>query len=124
MGRISALPQVMLVEDEWITREDLCAEFLEAGWSVVEASSAEEALALYQERPVDVAVIDISLAGNMDGVELANVLRAVGHNGPFVFVSGGPMPKERVPTGSMFRAKPVNPPELICATRRLLEATR
>ncbi|CAN5205076.1 hypothetical protein BH10PSE9_BH10PSE9_07060 [soil metagenome] len=122
MTRLLALPHVMLVEDESVVLQHLAAEFEDAGWGVVEASSAEEALALYQGHPVDAAVIDIQLAGYMNGVELANVLRAVGHAGPFVFVSGRAMPRGPMPAGSVFHPKPVDASELIRTTRRLLSA--
>ena len=42
-------------------------------------NSAETALALFQRGyEIDIAVIDVHLSGNMDGLELARVLRAIG----------------------------------------------
>ena len=118
-----ALPHVLLVEDEPLTREHLAEEFHEAGWSVLEASSAEQALALCQKhQSVEAAIIDIQLAGNMTGLELANIMHAMGHTGPVVYVSGGPVDRRRMLCGSVFMPKPVNPPDVIRATERLMRS--
>lgn len=44
-------------------------------FEVLEASSAEEALATMQRQPPDLLVLDIGLSGAMDGLELLDLLR-------------------------------------------------
>jgi CheY-like chemotaxis protein len=121
MKTIEPMPRVLVVEDEWMLRESTAAEFEDAGWSVLEASSAEEALALLQPYgDIDALVTDIRLAGNMDGFELAKVLYAAGHEVAVVYVSGSAHHPERMMPKSIFRPKPVNPRDLIALTETLV----
>jgi CheY-like chemotaxis protein len=121
MEHFAPLPHVLVVEDEPIIRVDLTEEFHDAGWSVLEAASAEEALALWQKQnSVDAAVIDINLAGNMDGLELADVLHAMGHKGSVLYVSGAPFDRKRMVPGSIFRPKPFSAPEVVRATELMM----
>jgi CheY-like chemotaxis protein len=48
---------------------------LQPDWDRVEASNAEDALAVIAARPVDVAIIDFNMPGR-DGLDLAEELRA------------------------------------------------
>ena len=41
---------VLVVEDEWLVREVIAAALQCAGWHVLEASSAEDAIALMRDR--------------------------------------------------------------------------
>jgi CheY-like chemotaxis protein len=121
MKTIEPMPRVLVVEDEWVLRESTAAEFEDAGWSVLEASSAEEALALLQPYgDIDALVTDIRLAGNMDGFELAKVLYAAGHEVPVVYVSGSAQHPERMMPRSIFQPKPVSPRDLIALTETLV----
>src|SRR5450631_4491180 len=77
LDRVSApVPAVVLVvEDDPLLRE-LAAEFLEdAGFLVLEAGDAEQAVDLLQSRS-DIAVLftDINMPGSMDGLELAHAV--------------------------------------------------
>lgn len=72
----SLSPLLLLVDDDRNTREGY-AEFLKTdGFRVVEAASAEDALARSIEQPPDVVITDISLPG-VDGFALAAHLRSV-----------------------------------------------
>jgi len=46
--------KVLVVEDEWLVRELIVGELLDAGFDVVEAESGEAALARYHEHNPDV----------------------------------------------------------------------
>jgi PAS domain S-box-containing protein len=78
----------LLVDDEDLVRMSTAAMLMDLGYSVVEASSAEEALRLVDEgvRP-DVLVTDHLMPG-MTGVELAHDLRARQPELPVLIVSG------------------------------------
>ena len=86
-GEFEALT-LLLVEDDPETAADLTAALSEAGHSVVgpfhHAEAAEAAVALHA---VDLALLDINLSGETDGVALARTLK--GRWGlPVLFLSG------------------------------------
>lgn len=61
----------------------------ESGMEVVgESGRGEEALLQIKERPPDIVVLDISLQGQMDGVELLRNLRALHPDLAILVVSG------------------------------------
>jgi DNA-binding NtrC family response regulator len=67
---------ILIVEDEFILRMDLVAFFSDEGFRVLEASSAEDAIALLATDPgVRVVLTDINLQGQMTGLELAKIVR-------------------------------------------------
>nr|WP_083925551.1 PAS domain-containing protein [Sphingomonas sp. Mn802worker] len=79
----------LLVEDDDLIRVTT-GEMLEAaGFVVVEASSAEEALTALQTAPVDVLVTDLNLPG-ASGRELANRARDLRPDAVVVFATGDP----------------------------------
>lgn len=78
---------VLLVEDEPVIRE-LTAETLQAaGFLVVEASSAEDAIAALQTAPIDVLVTDVHLPG-ASGIELARITREIRPEAGIVYATG------------------------------------
>ncbi len=63
---------VLVVEDEALVREIVSEGLADDGLQVVEAPSAEEALALTQTAgPPDVVVTDVDLGQGMNGLDLA-----------------------------------------------------
>ncbi|HEX7966789.1 MAG TPA: response regulator, partial [Stellaceae bacterium] len=71
----SSLPAVLVVEDEEKMRELLRRMLDRAGFTVMTASHGREALKLFRERPVDIAITDL-LMPEMDGFELIRELVA------------------------------------------------
>jgi CheY-like chemotaxis protein len=59
---------------------------LKPDWEVAEAAGADAALALVEERQVDIALLDFNMPGK-DGLELAAALRAVRPTMPIAVVS-------------------------------------
>jgi two-component system, response regulator PdtaR len=69
-------PVVLIVEDEPLTR--MRAVFLaeDAGFETVEASSADEAIAVLEARKdIRIVFTDINMPGSMDGLKLAHAIR-------------------------------------------------
>ena len=67
----------MIVEDEKIIALDLQRRLERFGYSVIGmASDGAEAIALARERSPDIILMDIMLAGSMDGIEAAKQIRA------------------------------------------------
>lgn len=69
---------VLVVEDEILVRMLIADELRKAGYSVIEASNAHEALEVLRHTSVDVRAIvsDIRMPGSIDGIALARLIRA------------------------------------------------
>jgi DNA-binding LytR/AlgR family response regulator len=64
--------RIIIVEDEFVIREDMRAQLEGAGYEIVGAfDKAEDALPVAFETVPDILLIDIRLAGKMDGIHLA-----------------------------------------------------
>jgi len=108
--------RVLLVEDEMIVLEDLRRRLVAMGYCVVATaasgrSAVEKALA---HRP-DIVVMDISLRGDMDGVEaVSKIFESTGI--PVVYVTGlgdpETMQRAQLTPGFSFVLKPVEDQEL------------
>jgi PAS domain S-box-containing protein len=69
------LPTVLVVEDDEMTLEFM-EVILEAEYSVLSARTGPQAWELLRTAPVDIVLMDISLAGVQTGVELTKEIRA------------------------------------------------
>lgn len=67
---------VLVVEDECLIRLDLVSYLETAGFHVLEASSAAEAISILEnDRSVRAVFTDIRMPGDMDGLALARCVR-------------------------------------------------
>ncbi|WP_148294084.1 ATP-binding protein [Azospirillum sp. B4] len=67
---------VLVVEDDATVAATVAASLMEQGFTVLQASRADQALAMLQDGdPIDVLFSDIVMPGGMNGVELAKVAR-------------------------------------------------
>ncbi len=115
---------VLVVEDEVLVRMMLADVLDEAGFRVIEAANADEALRVMSAIPdVSAVVTDVEMpGGSLNGFELARRIRAEWNIG--VLIASGrqaPRPGE-LPEGSHFVAKPVYPETLVSLIRTLLSA--
>ena len=69
-------PVVLIVEDEYLVRTGTIAAVEMAGFDVLEAGDADEAIAILTARN-DVSLIftDVHMPGSMDGLKLAHFVR-------------------------------------------------
>ena len=111
--------RILVVEDDFLIRLTLAETLAEDGFDVVEAASAEEALARLDEADISVILTDIRLPGGMDGRELAARIRARQPEMPIIYTTGHP--DESLPTGDrdMVITKPYLPSDICAAARRL-----
>lgn len=65
---------VLVVDDEFITRECLCAYFTEERFRVLSASTAEEAEEILAQETIDLLLLDVRMPGK-DGLTLTRELR-------------------------------------------------
>lgn len=73
---VSSRPVVLVVEDEALLRINAMDIVEAAGFEVVEASTADEAIEILEAR-TDILVVftDIQIPGSMDGLKLARAVR-------------------------------------------------
>ncbi|HLJ63464.1 MAG TPA: response regulator [Stellaceae bacterium] len=68
---------ILIVEDEALIASYIEEVLQESGFEIAGvASSGPEAISLASERRCDLALVDIKLAGPMDGIEVAKLLKA------------------------------------------------
>lgn len=69
------MPVVLLVEDELLLR--MSAEMIaQAGFDIVEAGNADEAIAMLEARQdIRIVFTDIQMPGSMDGLRLVRLVR-------------------------------------------------
>ena len=78
---------VMIVEDELITAEAIAILLRKLDYNPIAIiSSGEEALSKIKEFNLDLILMDIILAGTMDGIETANTINA-NYNIPIIFIT-------------------------------------
>ena len=106
---------ILIVEDDVLTNEYLEFILQQAGYEVVSATSADEAVALLEHREdVQLIVTDINLPGTMDGLKLAAATKARRPEMNIIIVTGYAMPKnDEIPPGSLFIPKPYNARNMI-----------
>jgi CheY-like chemotaxis protein len=99
---------VLIVEDEFLLRAD-AVEFMEnSGFTVYEASNADEAIELLElHDDIRAVFTDIHMPGTMDGLKLAHYVRGRWPPVKLIITSGyARPPAEDMPVGSAFLAKP------------------
>ena len=96
--------KILVVEDEIVIADDICDTLEDLGYEVLEpAINYTEALELLTSETPDLAILDIQLAGNKDGIDLASKINEE-YNIPFIFLTSNADAK------TVERAKKVNPP--------------
>jgi CheY-like chemotaxis protein len=116
---------ILIVEDEPLLRE-LAVDLVEdAGFVVLEAGNAEQAVALLENRP-DIAVLftDVNMPGTMDGLKLAHAARRRWPPIQILVVSGHVrLNLADLPSDSAFLGKPYRGETVISRLRSLVAAT-
>ena len=110
---------VLVVEDEGLVRMNAVAMIEEAGFSVLEASDADDAIRILEtRRDITVIFTDIEMPGSMNGIKLAHAVRdrwppikIIATSGHYGFREGD------LPTGGRFLPKPYTLPQISEALR-------
>jgi two-component system, response regulator PdtaR len=112
---------VLIVEDEALVRMTAVDMVEEAGFEVLEATNADEAILLLEaRRDITVVFTDIEMPGSMDGLRLAHAVRGrwppikiIATSGRYVVRDGD------LPSGGLFLAKPYSSDQISSALRNL-----
>lgn len=80
--------KILIVEDKSVIAEGLASILENAGYSILgKAQSGEEALMLVQYEVPDVLLMDIHLAGQIDGIETVETLMNRSHSIPVIYLT-------------------------------------
>ncbi len=110
---------VLVVEDEALVRMNIADQLKEAGYSVLEASSARGAVSILRDRPdIKLVVSDVRVPGPVDGLELSRFVRSRYPGTKVVLVSAYPKAEDWVEHDGFFR-KPYTGAQIIKHLRSL-----
>jgi CheY-like chemotaxis protein len=113
--------RILVVEDETFTRMDVVEMLHCAGFDIIEATNADEAIQLLEcNSDIRLIFTDIDMPGSMNGLKLAGVVRdrwppvsIIATSGHFKIQAGD------LPADARFIPKPYQSAEIIGAIREL-----
>jgi CheY-like chemotaxis protein len=123
MSQSESSPAVLLVEDEPLVRLVVSELLLDAGFRVVEAANAAEALAVLEAGvPIAVLLADVDMPPGINGYELALQVYERWPKVEILIMSGRQWPAEGdLPPGAAFLAKPCPNEAIISHVRSGIE---
>jgi two-component system, response regulator PdtaR len=112
---------ILIVEDEYLVRMNAAAMLEDAGFDVLEAGNADEAIRLLESNPdISIVFTDIEMPGSMNGLKLAHAvtgrwppIRIIATSGRFKVSDGD------LPTGGRFLPKPYSAGQILGALREM-----
>jgi two-component sensor histidine kinase/ActR/RegA family two-component response regulator len=119
------LPTVLIVEDEMMLRMRAVNIVEEAGFTPIEAVSADEALAILEARSdISLLFTDIQMPGSMDGLKLAFAVRERWPDINIILVSGQvTLSDAEKPPESRFFGKPLVAEQIIAQLQEMIGRT-
>lgn len=95
--------KILVVEDEIVIADDICDTLDDLGYDALEpAINYTEAIETLNNEQPDIAILDIQLAGNKDGIDIAHKIQQ-DFQIPFIFLTSNADPQ------TVARAKEVKP---------------
>jgi CheY-like chemotaxis protein len=112
---------MLIVEDEYLVRMNAAAMMEDAGFHVLEAGNADEAIRLLENHPdISIVFTDIEMPGSMNGLKLAHAvtgrwppIRIITTSGRFNVRDGD------LPSGGRFLPKPYSAGQILGALREM-----
>ncbi len=110
---------VLIVEEEALIRMSAVHIVEDAGYAVLEAENADEAIRILEvRRDIRAVFTDVNMSGSMDGVRLAHAIR--GRWPPIhLIVASGLDIRTKLPANSRFIRKPYTGEHIAAALRDL-----
>jgi two-component system, response regulator PdtaR len=116
--------RILVVEDEVLIRAFIAEELRLAGFSVIEAGRAEEALTYINAgKQVDLVFSDIRMPGSFNGLQLAEILHDRHPDIPVILTSGN-APTMHVGIVQAFVPKPYDVTQTIALMSAILVSVR
>jgi two-component system, response regulator PdtaR len=116
---------VLVAEDELLLRLVVVDALTDAGFDVIEAGHAEEALIALESGPFTIHLLftDIHMPGLMDGLRLAHYVRLTWPHIALLIASGDQTPAPAsLPQGSVFLPKPYHTDHVVAHAHTLTSA--
>lgn len=115
---------VLVVEDEPLVRMDIASELQDAGFKVLEAPNAAEAVTILETNSgIQVMFTDVDMPGGMDGLKLAAAVRDRWPPIKIIVTSGHrTVQLADIPLDSRFFGKPYRASAIADAAREMLAA--
>ena len=111
------MPTVLVVEDEILIRELVAEEREVAGYTIVIATDADQAIAILEARQdIHLVFTDIDMPGSMDGLKLAAAVRDRWPPVHIIITTGKVRPLE-IPANALFIPKPYVGENVVAAMR-------
>jgi two-component sensor histidine kinase/CheY-like chemotaxis protein len=120
----TAVPNVLIVEDEMVLRMRAVDIVEDAGFRAVEAVNADQAMSILESRSdISLLFTDIQMPGSMDGLKLAHAVHDRWPAIKIILVSGqvNPSDAER-PADSRFFGKPLSVEQMITELQAMVGA--
>jgi CheY-like chemotaxis protein len=110
LEKAKKIAAILIVEDEPLVRLLAVHSIEDAGFEVIEAACADEAIEILESRDdIRVVFTDIQMPGSMDGLRLAHAVRNRWPPIKIIVTSGHVYVTDRdLPEGGLFFAKPYN----------------
>ena len=102
----SAVPVVLVVENDVLLRLVTASNMRDAGFDVIEAANCAEAIRILDCIPVDVLFSDIDMPGTIDGLALAKWVHRSQVDTRIILTSGGERPLGDAKEYASFLPKP------------------
>ena len=118
----SKRPVVLIVEDETLLRLHVSEAIEDAGFDVVEAKNADDAISILEQRS-DIFLIftDVNMPGSMDGLKLAHFVKGRWPPIKIIATSGhAKVTADDLPAGGHFIPKPYRAAEIADAIPQLV----
>jgi CheY-like chemotaxis protein len=112
-------PKVLIVEDQFIIAEDIKYQLNAYGYEAIfPVFSGEEAIQRVRSEDIDIILMDIQLAGVMDGIDTAEIISKFS-NASIIFITGN---SDQVTTKRALEIKPANFLTKPLQTKELIKA--
>jgi CheY-like chemotaxis protein len=99
---------VLVVEDEFFSRLHAVDLVNNAGYTAIEASNADAAIAILEARKdIRIVLTDINMPGSMDGLKLAHAIRKRWPPIELILTSGHHFTDDDMPERGRFFPKPI-----------------
>jgi CheY-like chemotaxis protein len=115
-------PAVLVVEDEALILLATAEDLREAGFTVYEATNADQAIALLETHAeIRILFTDVDMPGSMDGLKLSAAVRDRWPPTQIIVTSGKTLVgRSELPSGGRFLPKPYSTTRVVSAIQEML----
>ena len=119
MSEIPPNALIVVVDDDVFERMGASSMFSDAGYRVLEAENADEALRFFETNAnIRLLFTDVSMPGSMSGSDLAHQVAERWSSVGIIMTSGRPRP-HKLPLSMLFHDKPYEPGAVLRQAREI-----